>query len=122
MKDQEQKNSNNNSKEEKDLTNPNHSTSIIDSWQQYSPMVWVEMYNEYMKYTTSMTKVYKEYIKSSEKMTDLYKELATNTEKMTDLYKESVTSTERMTKYWLNKFRNPLTKEQEAKDTQQTKR
>ena len=92
MENQGQGNDNNN-KEEKNLTNPNQFKSITDWWQQYSPLAWGEMYNEYIKYTTSMTEIYKEYIKSSERMTELYKELAINTERMTELYKESVTST-----------------------------
>ena len=99
---------NNNTKEEQNMNNPNQFRSITDWWQQNSPMAWGEMYNEYIKYITSMTEIYKEYIKRSEKMTELYKELAINTEKMTDLYKESVKSTERMSNQWLNKFPNPL--------------
>ena len=54
-------------------------------------------------------------------MTELYKELAVNTERMTELYKESVTSTERMTKYWLNKFRNPLSSKEQRRERQSGK-
>ena len=107
---------NNNTKDEQNMNNPNQFRSITDWWQQNSPMAWGEMYNEYIKYITSMTEIYKEYIKRSEKMTELYKELAVNTEKMTDLYKESVKITERMSNHWLNKFPNPLfSKEQRPK-------
>jgi hypothetical protein len=108
MENQGQGNDNNNkNKEEKNLTDPDQFKSITDWWQRNSPLAWSETYNEYLKYTTSMTEIYKEYIKNSERMTELYKELAVNTERMTELYKESVKGTERMTKYWLNKFRNP---------------
>jgi hypothetical protein len=97
---------NNDNKEEENFTNPYQLKSIMEWYQQYSPLAWSEMYNEYIKYTTSMNEIYKEYVKSSEKLTELYKELAANTERMTKLYKESVKSTERMTKYWSNKFGN----------------
>jgi hypothetical protein len=107
--------------EKKNLNNPNQFKSITDWWQQYSPLGLGEMYNEYIEYTIRMTEIYKEYIKSSEKMTELYKELAVNTERMTELYKESVTSTERMTKYWLNKFRNPLSSKEQRRERQSGK-
>ena len=94
----------NNNKEEENFASPDQLKSITEWWQQYSPLAWSEMYNEYIKYTTSMNEIYKEYVKSSEKLTELYKELAANTERMTELYKEYVKSTERMTKYWSNKF------------------
>ena len=83
----------NNSNEERNMNNPNQFKSITDGWQHNSPLAWGELFNEYIKYITSMTELYKEYLKRSEKMTDLYKELAINTERMTDLYKESVKST-----------------------------
>ena len=95
-------------KEEKEGNNElaysNASTSITDLWQQYSPATWIEMYSEFLKYTTRMSEIYHEYAKSSEKMTALYKELAANAEKMTELYKESAKSTEVMTKSWLHFF------------------
>jgi LPS O-antigen subunit length determinant protein (WzzB/FepE family) len=94
----------NNNKEEGDVDNSNEFKSITDWWQQNSPMVWAEAYDEYISYITSMTEIYKEYIKSSEKMTELYKELAINAERMTNLYKESVKNTERMSRYWSIKF------------------
>ena len=90
--------------EKKNLNNPNQFKSITDWWQQYSPLALGEMYNEYIEYTATMTEIYKEYIKSSERMTELYK--------------ESVTSTERMTKYWLNKFRNPLSSKEKRRERQ----
>jgi hypothetical protein len=94
MENQGQGNDNiNKNKEEKNLTDPDQFKSITDWWQRNSPLAWSETYNEYLKYTTSMTEIYKEYIK--------------NSERMTELYKESVKITVRMTKYWLNKFRNP---------------
>ncbi len=103
------------------MTNPNQFKSITDWWEQYSPLTWGEMYNEYIKYTASMTEIYKEYVKSSERMTELYKELAINTERMTELYKESVTSTERMTKYWVNKFHNPSYSKEQKRERQTSK-
>ena len=94
----------NNSNEERNMNNPNQFKSITDGWQHNSPLAWGELFNEYIKYITSMTDIYKEYIKRSEKMTDLYKELAVNTERMTDLYKESVKNTKRMINHWLKNF------------------
>jgi hypothetical protein len=38
-------------------------------WQQYSPMVWSEIYNEYINYTRRMTEIYNKYTKSSQRMT-----------------------------------------------------
>lgn len=56
-----------------DLVNPNEIASISNLWQQYSPMVWSEMYNEYINYTRRMTEIYNEYAKSSQRMSfDLY--------------------------------------------------
>jgi len=110
-----------NNNEERNMNNPNQFRSITDWWQQNSPMAWGEMYNEYIKYITSMTEIYKEYIKRSEKMTELYKELAVNTEKMTDLYKESVKSTERMTNHWLNKFPKPPSSKEQRREKQVNK-
>jgi hypothetical protein len=108
----------NNNTEEENFASPYQLESITEWWQQYSPLAWSEMYNEYIKYTTSMNELYKEYIKSSERLTELYKELAANTERMTELYKEYVKSTERMTKYWSHKFGNlsSLKKQREKKD------
>ena len=100
---------------------PNQFRSIMDWWQQNSPIAWSEMYTEYITYVTSMTEIYKEYIKSSEKMTELYKELAINTERMTDLYKESVKSTERLTNHWLNKFPNPTSTKEQRREKQVNK-
>jgi hypothetical protein len=111
----------NSNKDKNNLNNPNQFKSITDWWQQYSPLALVEMYNEYVEYTATMTKIYKEYVKSSEKMTELYKELAVNTERMTDLYKESVKSTERMTNYWVDKFRNPLPSKEQRRERQPSK-
>jgi hypothetical protein len=122
-------NSNNNKKEDDDklkkknsknndfLAKPNAITSISSNlWQQYSPMAWSEIYNEYVNYTRRMTEIYNEYAKSSQRMTDLYKELAANAEKMTQLYRESANSTERMTKYWLHfLWMKPLSKNKEEK-------
>jgi esterase/lipase len=116
---------NNNSNEKKeddrlkmnnDLVNPNEIASISNLWQQYSPMAWSEIYNEYINYTRRMTEIYNEYAESSQRMTQLYKELAANAEKMTKLYKESANSTEKMTKYWLHFLRmKPLSKNKEGK-------
>lgn len=47
---------------------PNQFRLIIDRWQQYSPIAWSEMYDEYFTSITSMTEIYKEYIKRLEKM------------------------------------------------------
>ncbi len=60
------------------MTDPNQFISITEWWQQYSPLGWSERYNEYLKYTASMTEIDKEYIKNSRK---------------TELFKESVKST-----------------------------
>ena len=116
MTNQEQGNDNNN-KEAKNFTNPGQFKTITDWWRQYSPLGWAETFNEYLKYTSSMTEIYKEYIKNSEKMTRLYKELAENTERMTELYKESVRVPERMTKHWLNKFNIPSSSKEQIRDT-----
>ena len=97
-----------------DLVNPNGIASISNLWQQYSPMGWTEVYNEYINYTRRMTEIYNNYAKSSQRMTQLYKELAANAEKMTELYKESANSTEKMTKYWLHFLgMKPLSKNKE---------
>jgi hypothetical protein len=111
----------NNNNEERNMSNLNQFRSITDWWQHNSPMAWGEMYNEYMKYITSMSEIYKEYIKRSEKMTELYKELAVNTERMTDLYKESVKSTERMTNHWVNKFPKPSSSKEQRREKQVNK-
>ena len=111
----------NNNYEEQNMDYPTQFRSIMDWWEQNSPMAWGEMYNEYITYIASMTKIYKEYIERSEKMTELYKELAINTEKMTELYKESVKSTERMTNHWLNKFPNPASSKEQRREKQVNK-
>ena len=116
-------NKNDDSKKRKHFTDVNTNTVnlITDLWQQYSPMTWTEMYNEYVKYAARMTEIYQEYAKSSERMTELYKELAVNAEKMTELYKESAKSTEKMTKYWLNYFSwmRPLSENKGKKEKQE---
>jgi hypothetical protein len=89
-------------KKKNGLVSPNEIGSNSNLWQQYSPMAWNEMYDEYINYTRRMTEIYNEYAKSSQRMTQLYKELAANAEKMTELYKESANSTEKMTNYWLH--------------------
>jgi hypothetical protein len=89
-------------KKQNGLVSPNENGSNSNLWQQYSPMAWSEMYNEYINYTRRMTEIYNEYAKSSQRMTQLYTELAANAEKMTELYKESANSTEKMTRYWLH--------------------
>ncbi len=92
------------------------STTISNLWQQYSPMAWSEIYNEYINYTRRMTEIYNEYAESSQRMTQLYKELAANAEKTTELYKESANRTEKMTKYWLHFLRmKPFSKNKEGK-------
>jgi hypothetical protein len=103
-------------KKQNDLVSPNEIVSNSNLWQQYFPMAWSEMYNEYINYTRRMTEIYNEYAKSSQRMTQLYKELAANAEKMTKLYKESANSTEKMTKYWLHLlWMKPLSKNKEGK-------
>ena len=111
----------NNNYDEPNVDYPSQFRSIMDWWEQNSPMAWGEMYNEYITYIASMTKIYKQYIERSEKMTELYKELAINTEKMTELYKESVKSTERMTNHWLNKFPNPPSSKEQRREKQVNK-
>ncbi len=83
---------------------PNTAEFITNLWQQYSPLSWGQMYNEYIKYTKRMSEIYYEYAVSSQRMAELYKELAVSAEKMTELYKESAKSTEEMSKYWLKYF------------------
>jgi hypothetical protein len=102
-----------------DLVNPNNIEAISNLWQQYSPMAWSDIYNEYINYTRRMTEIYNEYAKSSQRMTQLYKELAANAEKMTKLYKESANSTEKMTKYWLHFLgMKPLSKNKKGNQEQ----
>jgi hypothetical protein len=100
---------NDNNKKRKHSTDidTNAVNSTTDLWQQYSPMAWTEMYNEYVKYAARMIEIYQEYAKSSEKMTELYK--------------ESAKSTEKMTKYWLNYFSwmKPLSENKEKKEKQE---
>jgi esterase/lipase len=100
--------SNSDKDDKNDLTHSNQFTPIMPLWQQFSPVAWSNMYNEYIKYTTRMTEIYNEYIKSSERMVELYKELAANTHRMTELYKESAKSTEKITNYWSDFFWKPL--------------
>jgi hypothetical protein len=122
-------NNNNNEKKEDDklkkkngLVSPNKIAANSNLWQQYSPMVWNEMYNEYINYTRRMTKIYNEYAKSSQRMTQLYKELAANAEKMTELYKESANSTEKMTEFWLHfLWMKPLSKNKQGKQEEDQK-
>ena len=103
-------------KKKNNLADPNENTSISNLWQQYSPVAWSELYNEYINYTRRMTEIYNEYAKSSQRMTELYKELAANAEKMTELYKESANRTEKMTRYWLQLlWMKPLSKNNEEK-------
>jgi hypothetical protein len=103
-----------NKDDKNNLIHPNQFTPFMPLWQQYSPMAWNDMYNEYIKYTARMTEIYKEYIKSSERMTESYKELAENAQRMTELYKESAKNTERITKYWLDYFWKPLSAAKEG--------
>ena len=78
------------------ITQPNQFTPFMPLWQQYLPMAWSNMYNEYSKYTA----------------------------RMTELYKESAKSTERISKYWLDCFWKPLSnvKEEEEKGKEQGKK
>jgi hypothetical protein len=108
MEEEEGPSSTNSNKEDKnDFTHSNPFTPIMPLWQQYSPMAWANMYNEY--------------IKSSERMTELYKELAENAQRMTELYKESAKSTERITKYWSDYFWKPLSAAKEEQQEQENK-
>jgi hypothetical protein len=140
MKDKRGNNNNSNDKKEEEddklrkkknkynnfLANPNAIASNSSNlWQQYSPMAWSEIYNEYINYIRRMTEIYNEYAKSSQRMTDLYKELAANAEKMTELYKESANSTEKMSKHWLNFiWMKPLSKNkrQEKQEVEEEKK
>jgi hypothetical protein len=122
MEEEEGPSSTNSNKDNKnDFTHSNPFTPIMPLWQQYSPMAWANMYNEYIKYTARMTEIYNEYIKSSERMTELYKELAENAQRMTELYKESAKSTERITKYWSDYFWKPLSAAKEEQQEQEKK-
>ena len=112
-----EKEDDNKSKRNQDFANPNENASISNLLQQYSPVAWSEIYNEYINYATRMTEIYNEYAESSQRMTQLYKELAANAEKMTKLYKESADSTEKVTKYWLHfLWMKPLTKDKEGEE------
>ena len=53
------------------LVSPNEIGSASNLWQQYSPMAWNEMYDEYINYTRRMTEIYNEYTRSSQRMTQL---------------------------------------------------
>lgn len=95
---------------------PNTAEFITNLWQQYSPLSWGQMYNEYIKYTNRMSEIYHEYAVSSQKTAELYKELAVSAEKMTELYRESGKSTEEMSKYWLKYFSvSPLSRNHKEK-------
>jgi predicted nuclease with TOPRIM domain len=118
MKNDNERNSNDNNKKAYNKSNnaaePNAIMSTIaDLWQRYSPLSWSEMYNEYVNYMARMTEIYDEYAESSQRMTELYKEMAANAERMTELYKESAKSTEKMSKKWLNQFWKPLSEKEE---------
>ncbi|HEY9385736.1 MAG TPA: hypothetical protein VIP70_01745 [Nitrososphaeraceae archaeon] len=41
-----------------DLANLDAITSNNNLWQQYSPMPWSDIYNEYVNYTKGMTEIY----------------------------------------------------------------
>jgi hypothetical protein len=48
-------------------------------------------------------------------MTEMHKEYIKSSERMTELYKESVKTTERMTKYWLTRFPQPSSLEEQRR-------
>ena len=51
-------------KQKNEIAYSNASTLIADLWQQYSPATWIEIYSEFLKYTTRMSEIYHEYAKS----------------------------------------------------------
>lgn len=114
----------------KDNDNPIPSlASILSFWQQqYSPMKWSEMYNEYVTYAKRMAQINDEFIKRSHRMTELYMELSENAQWMSELYKESIGITETAYKNWLNNYysfwrKNHLsspTLEQQGEDKEKT--
>jgi hypothetical protein len=53
-------NYNNNKRKHPTDIDTNAVNSITDLWQQYSPMAWTEMYNEYIKYAARVTEIYQE--------------------------------------------------------------
>src|SRR5215208_866398 len=85
-----------NKDDKNNLIHPNQFTPFMPLWQQYSPMAWNDMYNEYIKYTA----------------------------RMTEMYKESAKNTERITKYWLDYFWKPLSaaKEEEGEEKEEKKK
>jgi hypothetical protein len=58
MKNKIAKNKSNERKEDDKLKNKNETASTSNLWQQYSPMAWSEMYNEYINYTRRMTEIF----------------------------------------------------------------
>ena len=63
-------------------------SSILSFWQQqYSPMKWSEMYNEYVTYAKRMAQINDEFVKRSRRMTELYMELSEHSQRMSELYK-----------------------------------
>ena len=80
-------------------------SSILSFWQQqYSPMKWSEMYNEYVTYAKRMAQINDEFVKRSRRMTELYMELSEHSKRMSELYKESIGITETAYKKWLNNY------------------
>ena len=80
-------------------------SSILSFWQQqYSPMKWSEMYNEYVTYAKRMAQINDEFVKRSRRMTELYMELSEHSQRMSELYKESIGITETAYKKWLNNY------------------
>jgi hypothetical protein len=79
-------------------------SSILSFWQQqYSPMKWSEMYNEYVTYAKRMAQINDEFVKRSRRMTELYMELSEHSKRMSEMYKESIGITETAYK-WLNNY------------------
>jgi hypothetical protein len=106
-------------------------SSILSFWQQqYSPMKWSEMYNEYVTYAKRMAQINDEFVKRSRRMTELYMELSEHSQRMSELYKESIGITETAYKKWLNNYysfwgKNHLsspTLEQQREDKEETTR
>ena len=106
-------------------------SSILSFWQQqYSPMKWSEMYNEYVTYAKRMAQINDEFVKRSRRMTKLYMELSEHSKRMSELYKESIGITETAYKKWLNNYysfwgKNHLsstTLEQQREDKEETTR
>jgi hypothetical protein len=87
----------------------NVNTSILESimsfWeQQFFPIKWSEMYNQYAVYAKQMVQINEEFITRSQKIAQLCIELSENAQRINELFKESIKLTEGFYKNWLNAY------------------